>query len=257
MIFFQDMIFTLQRFWADNGCVLLQPYDSEVGAGTSHPATALQLLDRKKSNIVYVQPSRRPTDGRYAMNPNRMQHFYQLQVVMKPFPTNIKSMYLDSLRSIGMKVDENDVKFLEDNWKNPTIGAWGLGWEVQFNGMEISQFTYMQQIGGIDLNPIAVEITYGLERVAMYIQGASSLWDIKWNKEGVTYKDIFMDAEREQSSYNFDEADKEMLLRHISDHLDEGGRLLDKKTAISSLRSISEGKSSVQHHRSQKAYERR
>ncbi len=211
---FQDLILTLQNYWADKGCVILQPYDMEVGAGTFHTATFLRSLGPERWNAAYVQPSRRPTDGRYGDNPNRLQHYYQFQVVLKPNPPNIQELYLDSLRAIGIDPLVHDVRFVEDNWESPTLGAWGLGWEIWLNGMEVTQFTYFQQVGGIECFPVTGEITYGLERLAMYVQGVDSVYDLVW-ADGefgrVTYGDVFHQNELEQSTYNFEHADVPMM----------------------------------------------
>jgi glycyl-tRNA synthetase alpha chain len=218
---FQDLILTLQRFWADQGCVIVQPYDVEVGAGTFHPATTLRSLGPKPWRAAYVQPSRRPTDGRYGENPNRLQHYYQFQVVLKPSPDNIQELYLDSLKTIGIDAGLHDIRFVEDDWESPTLGAWGLGWEVWCDGMEVSQFTYFQQVGGIDCNPVMGEITYGLERLAMYVQGVDNVYDLDWNGAGVTYGDVFLENEKQFSAYNFEHANTEMLFRHFADAEDE------------------------------------
>ena len=202
---FQDVIQTLNRYWAAQGCVLLQPLDTEVGAGTFHPATFLRSLGPEPWSAAYVQPSRRPTDGRYGENPNRLQHYYQYQVVIKPSPQDVQAMYLESLKRFGLNLLEHDIRFVEDDWESPTLGAWGLGWEVWLDGMEITQFTYFQQAGSVDLKPITVEITYGLERIAMYLQKVDSVYDIAWN-ETVTYGQIFHQAEKEFSAFNFEEA---------------------------------------------------
>ncbi len=211
---FQDLILTLQTYWADKGCVVLQPYDMEVGAGTFHTATFLRSLGPERWNAAYVQPSRRPTDGRYGDNPNRLQHYYQFQVVLKPNPPNIQELYLDSLKAIGIDPLVHDVRFVEDNWESPTLGAWGLGWEIWLNGMEVTQFTYFQQVGGIECFPVTGEITYGLERLAMYVQGVDSVYDLVW-ADGefgrVTYGDVFHQNEVEQSTYNFEHADVPMM----------------------------------------------
>ena len=209
-ITFQDIILRLSQFWADRGCVLLQPYDLEVGAGTFHPATTLRSLGPEPWNTAYVQPSRRPTDGRYGENPNRLQHYYQYQVILKPSPDDIQDVYLDSLRAIGVKPEEHDVRFVEDDWESPTLGAWGLGWEVWLDGMEVTQFTYFQQVGGFECDPVPGEITYGLERLAMYIQGVDSVFDLTW-VDGVTYGDVFHENEVQYSAYNFEVADTDML----------------------------------------------
>jgi glycyl-tRNA synthetase alpha chain len=204
-MYFQDIIATLNSYWASAGCVVLQPYDMEVGAGTCHPATLLRALGPEPWKAAYVQPSRRPTDGRYGENPNRLQHYYQYQVVIKPSPQDVQAMYLESLRRFGLDLLEHDIRFVEDDWESPTLGAWGLGWEVWLDGMEITQFTYFQQAGSVDLKPITVEITYGLERIAMYLQKVDSVYDIAWN-ETVTYGQIFHQAEKEFSAFNFEEA---------------------------------------------------
>jgi glycyl-tRNA synthetase alpha chain len=207
---FQELIFRLQAYWADRGCVVLQPYDMEVGAGTFHPATFLRAIGPEPWRCAYVQPSRRPTDGRYGENPNRLQHYYQYQVILKPSPPDIQEQYLDSLRMLGIDPLVHDIRFVEDNWESPTLGAWGLGWEVWLNGMEVTQFTYFQQVGGLECRPVSGEITYGIERIAMYLQGVESVFDLKWadTPEGpVTYGDVFLQNEREQSAYNFEHAD--------------------------------------------------
>jgi glycyl-tRNA synthetase alpha chain len=207
---FQALIFRLQTFWAERGCVVLQPYDMEVGAGTFHPATFLRAIGPEPWNAAYVQPSRRPTDGRYGENPNRLQHYYQYQVILKPSPPDIQEQYLDSLRMLGIDPLVHDIRFVEDNWESPTLGAWGLGWEVWLNGMEVTQFTYFQQVGGLECRPVSGEITYGLERIAMYLQGVESVFDLTWadTPQGtVTYGDVFLQNEREQSAYNFEHGD--------------------------------------------------
>ena len=219
---FQDIILTLQNFWARQGCVVLQPYDMEVGAGTFHPATTLRALGPKPWNCAYVQPSRRPKDGRYGENPNRLQHYYQFQVILKPSPDNIQQLYLDSLAELGINAAEHDIRFVEDDWESPTLGAWGLGWEVWCDGMEVTQFTYFQQVGGIECNPIAGELTYGLERLAMYIQGVENVYDLKWNdaKDGqpqFTYGDVFKQNEVEFSAYNLEAADTEQLFEQFKE----------------------------------------
>jgi glycyl-tRNA synthetase alpha chain len=209
-ISFQDLILKLQTFWADRGCVVQQPYDMEVGAGTFHPATFLRAIGPEPWSAAYVQPSRRPTDGRYGENPNRLQHYYQYQVVLKPSPLEIQELYLDSLRGLGIDPLVHDIRFVEDNWESPTLGAWGLGWEVWLNGMEVTQFTYFQQVGGLECRPVTGEITYGLERIAMYLQGVESVYDLLWTNSAngpVTYGDVFLQNEREQSAYNFEYAD--------------------------------------------------
>jgi glycyl-tRNA synthetase alpha chain len=212
---FQELLMTLQRFWAEQGCVIQQPYDIEVGAGTFNPATLLRVLGPEPWNVAYVEPSRRPTDGRYGENPNRLQHYYQYQVILKPSPKNVQELYLDSLRTLGLDPLDHDIRFVEDDWESPTLGAWGLGWEVWLDGMEITQFTYFQQAGSIDLSPVSVELTYGPERIAMYIQGVSSVYDLEWTK-GVKYGDIHHRGEVEHSTYNFELADVDMLF-HLFD----------------------------------------
>jgi glycyl-tRNA synthetase alpha chain len=214
---FQDLILALQRFWADQGCVILQPYDTEVGAGTFHPATTLRALGPRPWKAAYVQPCRRPTDGRYGENPNRLQHYYQFQVILKPSPDNIQDLYLQSLGVLGIDALEHDIRFVEDDWESPTLGAWGLGWEVWCDGMEVTQFTYFQQVGGIDCRPVSGEITYGLERLAMYVQGVDNVYDLDWNGEGVTYGDVYLENERQFSAYNFEHADTDLLLQHFRD----------------------------------------
>ncbi|WP_422362664.1 glycine--tRNA ligase subunit alpha [Pyruvatibacter mobilis] len=233
---FQGLILTLQRFWADQGCVLLQPYDMEMGAGTFHPATTLRALGPKHWNAAYVQPSRRPTDGRYGENPNRFQHYYQFQVILKPSPDNIQELYLQSLYALGIDPKLHDIRFVEDDWESPTLGAWGLGWEVWCDGMEVSQFTYFQQVGGIDCSPVSGELTYGLERLAMYVQGVDNGFELDFNgAEGdkkVTYGDVFHQAEVEYSHHNFDAADTEALFRQFADAEKECERLLNHSPAL-------------------------
>ncbi|GGD17908.1 glycine--tRNA ligase subunit alpha [Pyruvatibacter mobilis] len=233
---FQGLILTLQRFWADQGCVLLQPYDMEMGAGTFHPATTLRALGPKPWNAAYVQPSRRPTDGRYGENPNRFQHYYQFQVILKPSPDNIQELYLQSLYALGIDPKLHDIRFVEDDWESPTLGAWGLGWEVWCDGMEVSQFTYFQQVGGIDCSPVSGELTYGLERLAMYVQGVDNGFELDFNgAEGdkkVTYGDVFHQAEVEYSHHNFDAADTEALFRQFADAEKECERLLSHTPAL-------------------------
>jgi len=218
---FQGLILTLQQFWADKGCVILQPYDMEVGAGTFHPATTLRALGPGRWNAAYVQPSRRPKDGRYGENPNRLQHYYQFQVILKPSPPDIQELYLQSLYAIGLDPRLHDFRFVEDDWESPTLGAWGLGWECWCDGMEVSQFTYFQQVAGFECAPVAGELTYGLERLAMYVQGVERVYDLNFNgREGaekVSYGDIFLQAEQEYSRHNFEFADTEMLFRHFAD----------------------------------------
>ena len=228
----QDLILVLQRFWAGRGCVLLQPYDMEVGAGTFHPATTLRALGPEPWRAAYVQPSRRPTDGRYGENPNRLQHYYQFQVILKPSPEDLQDLYLESLEAIGIDPLAHDLRFVEDDWESPTLGAWGLGWEVWCDGMEISQFTYFQQIGGFDCQPVSGELTYGLERLAMYVQGVENVYDLDFNGHGVSYGDVFRQAEREYSTYNFEAADTEQLFRHFADAEAESGNLLDRTPAL-------------------------
>jgi glycyl-tRNA synthetase alpha chain len=207
----------LQRYWAEQGCVILQPYDVEVGAGTFHPATTLRALGPEPWRAAYVQPSRRPTDGRYGENPNRLQHYYQFQVILKPSPDDIQDVYLKSLEAIGIDPLAHDLRFVEDDWESPTLGAWGLGWEVWCDGMEVSQFTYFQQVGGFDCQPVSGEITYGLERLAMYVQGVDNVYDLDFNGQGVSYGQVFLQAEREFSAFNFEAADTERLFRHFAD----------------------------------------
>ncbi|OHC73351.1 MAG: glycine--tRNA ligase subunit alpha [Rhodospirillales bacterium RIFCSPLOWO2_12_FULL_58_28] len=214
---FQSLILALQSFWAAKGCVILQPYDMEVGAGTFHPATTLRALGKKPWKCAFVQPSRRPSDGRYGENPNRLQHYYQFQVLLKPSPEDSQELYLESLRHLGIDPIKHDIRFVEDDWESPTLGAWGLGWEVWCDGMEITQFTYFQQVGGIECDPVSVELTYGLERLTMYIQGVENVYDLDWNGAGVTYGDVFLRNEREHSAYNFEHADVEMLMRRFGD----------------------------------------
>ena len=220
---FQELIFSVEKFWARQGCVIQQPYDLEVGAGTFNPATFLRVLGPEPWNVAYVEPSRRPTDGRYGENPNRLQHYYQYQVIMKPSPLNIQELYLESLKSFGIDPLEHDIRFVEDNWESPTVGAWGLGWEVWLDGMEITQFTYFQQVGGFDLNPISAEITYGIERIAMYIQGVDNLYDLQWS-EHIKYGDIHHRGEVEWSKYNFEFADVESLRKEFDMFEAEGMR---------------------------------
>ena len=229
---FQDLIFTLQRYWADRGCVLLQPYDLEMGAGTFHPATTLRALGPASWRAAYVQSSRRPTDGRYGKNPNRMQHFYQFQVILKPSPDDFQQLYLESLYDLGIDPKMHDLRFVEDDWESPTLGAWGLGWEVWYDGMEVSQFTYFQQVGGYDCNPVSGELTYGLERLAMYIQGVENVYDLDWNGAGVSYGDVYKQAEQEFSAYNFEHATVEILQRHFADAEDECAMLLEQNLAL-------------------------
>jgi glycyl-tRNA synthetase alpha chain len=225
---FQDLILILQRYWAQQGCVILQPYDVEVGAGTFHPATTLRALGPEPWRAAYVQPSRRPTDGRYGENPNRLQHYYQFQVILKPSPDDIQSVYLKSLEAIGIDPLAHDLRFVEDDWESPTLGAWGLGWEVWCDGIEVSQFTYFQQVGGFDCQPVSGEITYGLERLAMYVQGIDNVYDLDFNGQGVTYGEVFLQSEREFSAFNFEAADTGRLFRHFADAEAECQSLLER-----------------------------
>jgi len=228
MTTFQGLIFQLERFWADKGCVVMQPYDMEVGAGTFHPATFLRAIGPEPWRSAYVQPSRRPTDGRYGENPNRLQHYYQYQVVLKPSPLEIQELYLDSMRALGIDPLTHDIRFVEDNWESPTLGAWGLGWEVWLNGMEVTQFTYFQQVGGLDCRPVSGEITYGLERIAMYLQGVESVYDLVWARNGdtiITYGDVYHQNEVEQSAYNFEHADIDILFL-LFDNCERQSRML-------------------------------
>ncbi|MEI7757577.1 MAG: glycine--tRNA ligase subunit alpha [Bacteroidota bacterium] len=228
---FQDIILKLQNYWANQGCAILQPYDMEVGAGTSHTATFLRSLGPEPWKATYVQPSRRPKDGRYGNNPNRLQHYYQLQVVLKPSPLNILELYLGSLKALGFDLKENDIRFVEDDWENPTLGAWGLGWEVWLNGMEITQFTYFQQVGGIDCKPITGEITYGLERLAMYIQGVDNVYDLTWTGN-LKYGDVYLQNEIEQSAYNFEHSDAEFLFQAFTAHEKQANYLIAQNLAL-------------------------
>ena len=229
---FQDTILNLQKYWSKHGCIILQPYDIEVGAGTFHPATTLRSLGTKPWKTAYVQPSRRPTDGRYGENPNRLQHYYQFQVLIKPSPKNIKKLYLNSLASIGIKHKEHDIRFVEDDWESPTLGAAGLGWEVWCDGMEVTQFTYFQQMAGIECNPISVELTYGLERLCMFTQGKKNVFDLAWNNEGVLYKDVFHQAEKEFSKYNFEIANTNNLFKIFDMLENEAKSLADNKLSL-------------------------
>jgi len=224
---FQNLILSLQNYWAEQGCIIQQPYDIEKGAGTFNPATFLRALGPEPWNVAYVEPSRRPTDGRYGENPNRLQHYYQFQVILKPSPQNIQELYLNSLKSFGIDPLAHDIRFVEDNWEGPTLGAWGLGWEVWLDGMEITQFTYFQQCGGIDLKPISGEITYGCERIAMYLQGVDNVYDLEWT-DGIKYGDIHHQTEVEFSHYNFEEADTEMLFQLFDMYEKESLRLIAK-----------------------------
>jgi glycyl-tRNA synthetase alpha chain len=232
---FQEIILTLQSFWDKQGCVLLQPYDIEVGAGTFHTATFLRAIGPEPWRAAYVQPSRRPKDGRYGENPNRLQHYYQYQVVLKPSPIYIQDLYIDSLRELGIDTGEHDIRFVEDDWESPTLGAWGLGWEVWLDGMEVTQFTYFQEVGSLVCKPVLGEITYGLERLAMYLQGVENVFDLVWTRSGdrvVTYRDVFHQNEVEQSKYNFEQANIEMLFRHFNEYEAEAGRLMESGLAL-------------------------
>jgi len=229
---FQDLILNLHAYWSARGCVILQPYDMEVGAGTFHPATTLRALGPIPWKAAYVQPSRRPTDGRYGENPNRLQHYYQYQVILKPSPLDSQELYLGSLRALGIDPLEHDIRFVEDDWESPTLGAWGLGWEVWCDGMEVSQFTYFQQVGGIDCDPVSVELTYGLERLAMYVQGVENVYDLAFNNNGVRYGEVFLQSEQEFSAYNFERADVDMLRRHFEDAETECQAVLEAGLAL-------------------------
>ena len=232
---FQGLILALQNYWAEQGCVILQPYDMEMGAGTFHTATFLRALGPETWNAAYVQPSRRPKDGRYGENPNRLQHYYQFQVVLKPNPDNIQQLYLDSLKAIGIDTLTHDIRFVEDNWESPTLGAWGLGWEVWLNGMEVTQFTYFQQVGGVECYPVTGEITYGLERLAMYLQGVDSVYDLVWTKGQfgtVTYGDVFHQNEVEQSTYNFEYANVEKMFELFDFYEAEATRLMEAELPL-------------------------
>ncbi len=232
---FQGLILALQEYWANQGCVILQPLDLEVGAGTFHPATFLRAIGPEPWATAYVQPSRRPTDGRYGENPNRLQHYYQFQVLIKPSPVDIQDLYLGSLKHLGLDMLEHDIRFVEDNWESPTLGAWGLGWEVWLNGMEVTQFTYFQQVGGLDCRPVSGEITYGLERIAMYIQGVESVYDLVWTKNDngtVTYGDVFHQNEVEMSTYNFEHADTESLFEQFNQCEAACNLLIEKNLAL-------------------------
>ncbi|MFK8012649.1 MAG: glycine--tRNA ligase subunit alpha [Marinicellaceae bacterium] len=235
MLTFQEIILKLQEFWSKNGCVIVQPLDLEVGAGTFHPATFLRSIGPEPWNSAYVQPCRRPTDGRYGENPNRLQHYYQFQVVLKPSPDNIQELYLDSLKELGIDTLLHDIRFLEDNWESPTLGAWGLGWEVWLNGMEVTQFTYFQQVGGLECKPVMGEITYGLERLAMYLQGKDSIYDLIWAETPngtVTYRDVFHQNEVEQSTYNFEYADTETCLLDFNNCETQCMKLIEAKLPL-------------------------
>ena len=229
---FQDTILNLQKYWARQGCVILQPYDLEVGAGTFHPATTLRSLGEKPWKTAYVQPSRRPTDGRYGDNPNRLQHYYQFQVLIKPSPKNIKKVFLKSLSKVGINYKEHDIRFVEDDWESPTLGATGLGWEVWCDGMEITQFTYFQQMAGFECKPVSVEITYGLERICMFTQGKNNVFDLIWNNSGIKYREIFYQAEKEYSAYNFDYANTDFLFKNFDIAESECKSLLEKKLSL-------------------------
>jgi len=228
---FQDLIQRLNRYWIDNGCLIVQPYDLEVGAGTFSPHTFLRALGPEPWKAAYVEPSRRPTDGRYGENPLRTQHYYQYQVILKPSPENAQDLYLNSLREVGIGIEKHDIRFVEDDWESPTLGAWGLGWEVWLDSLEITQFTYFQQCGGIDLEVISCEITYGLERIAMFLQGKDSIFDLLWNDD-VTYGEVHLQGEKEFSRYNFEEANVEMLLRHFNDFEKESRSLIEKNLIL-------------------------
>ncbi len=228
---FQQIILTLNQFWDHQGCALLQPYDMEVGAGTFHTATFLRAIGPEPWKAAFVQPSRRPKDGRYGDNPNRLQHYYQYQVVLKPSPTNIQELYLDSLRALGIDPKVHDIRFVEDDWESPTLGAWGLGWEVWLDGMEVTQFTYFQEVGSLSCKPVLGEITYGLERLAMYLQGVESVFDLTWTP-GVTYRDVYHQNEVEQSRYNFELSDVDMLFRHFGEYETEAKRLIEAQCVL-------------------------
>ena len=229
---FQDTILNLQKYWSKHGCIILQPYDLEVGAGTFHPATTLRSLGTKPWRTAYVQPSRRPTDGRYGENPNRLQHYYQFQVLIKPSPKNIKNLYLNSLAAIGVKHKNHDIRFVEDDWESPTLGAAGLGWEVWCDGMEVTQFTYFQQMAGIECNPISVELTYGLERLCMFTQSKKNVFDLEWNNEGVLYREVFHQSEKEFSKYNFELADTNNLFKMFDMIEKESRSLIENKLSL-------------------------
>ncbi len=231
MLYFSDLLLKLQEFWKNKGCNIVMPYDFPSGAGTFHPATLLRSLENRHWNVAYVAPSRRPTDGRYGENPNRLGSYYQFQVIMKPSPDNIQDMYLESLEFLGLNIKEHDIRFVEDNWESPTLGAWGLGWEVWLDGMEVTQFTYFQQVGGIKTSPVPVEITYGTERLAMYLQGVDNVYDIKWN-ENTTYGDMHKTSEYEFSKYNFEVANVDMLFRWFEDAANEVKRCLEAKLPL-------------------------
>ena len=246
MLTFQQIILNLQKYWDDKGCALLQPYDMEVGAGTSHTATFLRALGPEPWKAAYVQPSRRPKDGRYGENPNRLQHYYQYQVVLKPAPANILELYLGSLEALGFDLKKNDIRFVEDDWENPTLGAWGLGWEVWLNGMEVTQFTYFQQVGGIDCRPITGEITYGLERLAMYLQGVDDVYKLIWTQDSnpdgsgtkLTYGDVYLQNEVEQSAYNFEHSDPDFLFTAFAAHEKQAQYLMQQQLALPAYEQI-------------------
>ncbi len=228
---FQDVILSLEKYWANYGCLIVQPYDLEVGAGTFNPATTLRVLGPEPWNVAYVEPSRRPTDGRYGENPNRLQHYYQYQVILKPSPLDVQELYLDSLRALGIDPLDHDIRFVEDDWESPTVGAWGLGWEVWLDGMEITQFTYFQQVGGVELHPIPVELTYGIERISMYLQQVDNVYDLKWNDQ-VTYGQVHHQGEVEHSTYNFEKANVEMLFTLFDLYEAESRSMLDKNLIL-------------------------
>ncbi len=229
---FQEMILRLQTYWAEQGCVILQPYDLEMGAGTFHPATTLKALGPDPWKAAYVQPCRRPTDGRYGENPNRLQHYYQFQVILKPNPANMQDLYLGSLKAIGIDAALHDIRFVEDDWESPTLGAWGLGWEIWCDGMEVSQYTYFQQVGGYDCKPVSGELTYGLERLAMFVQGVDSIYEIDYNGQGVSYGDVFLENEKQQSAYNFEIADTEKLFADFKNAQAECAKLLEAELPL-------------------------
>ncbi|MEA5511015.1 glycine--tRNA ligase subunit alpha [Crocosphaera sp. UHCC 0190] len=231
---FQEIIAKLHEFWSDRGCLIAQPYDTEKGAGTMSPHTFLRAIGPEPWSVAYVEPCRRPTDGRYGENPNRFQHYFQYQVLIKPSPNNIQEIYLDSLRALGIKPEDHDIRFVEDNWESPTLGAWGVGWEVWLDGMEITQFTYFQQCGGIDCRPVSIEITYGLERLAMYLQGVEAMTKIQWNDK-INYGDIFLQSEVEQCTYNFEASDPDLLFKLFSLYEQEAKQLIDRGLVLPSL----------------------
>ncbi len=236
-MYLQDVIFKLQEFWSKNGCFIDQPYDMEMGAGTFHPSTFFGVLRNGPWRVAFVQPSRRPTDGRYGENPNRLQRYFQFQVIIKPSPKDSQDLYIKSLEYLGINPKEHDIRFVEDNWESPTLGAWGVGWEVWLDGMEITQFTYFQQVGGIPLKEIPLEITYGIERIAMFLQEVDNVFDIKWN-ENLKYGEVFLENERQQSIYNFEEADVETLFRHFEDHYREFEKLAKKELYLPAYEKI-------------------